>query len=80
MPYTTQQHLAARVASQYGYKIAEGTDPSEFQVGEGVIVLTRKGEPVMSGLIEKICQIDGSYCLDVGGTPWSSTQCIFRRM
>lgn len=80
MPYTTAQHHANRIYSALGYKIAEGAKLSEFQVGEGVIILNRKGEPMMSGLIEKIYEVDGEQCVDVGGTCWPQSQYLFRKM
>lgn len=80
MPYTSAEHQSNRIAAALGYKIAEGAQLSEFQVGEGIIILNRKGEPMMSGLIEKMYQLEGEQCIDVGGTCWPQSQYLFRKM
>lgn len=81
MPYTSAQHQQNRVYAALGYKILdEGVLLSEFQVGEGIIILNRKGEPMMSGLIEKLYQVEGESCVDVGGTCWPSSTYLFRKM
>jgi hypothetical protein len=81
MPYTTAQHMANRLAAAHGYKIAEGAKLSEFQVGEGIIILNRKGEPLMSGLIERIDTLDsGELAVVVGGSMWPQSEFLFRTM
>lgn len=79
--YTCAQHQANRIASLYGYKLAESVNLSEFKLGDGIIVLSKKGEPLMSGLIEKMYQsMSGERCVEVGGTPWNESQYMFRKM
>jgi len=81
MPYTSQQHLAARFASAHGYKIQEQIALSEFSVGEGIIVLNKKGEPMMSGQIEDMTtEGDGRMGVKVGDLWYHEANCIFRRL
>lgn len=53
MPYTTRQHMEARMAAAYGYTVS-GVPLAEFVPGDGIIVLTQKGEPINSGVIEEL--------------------------
>lgn len=50
------QRHTGNVAAMYGYKnIHEDTLPaSSFSEGDGVIVLTHKGEPIMSGQVSEV--------------------------
>ena len=61
MPYTTRQHMESRIAAAYGYNV-QGVPLSEFTIGDGIIVLTKKGEPINSGQIE-----DMTYMTDEDG-------------
>jgi hypothetical protein len=47
------QRLSNSIASAYGYKVQEShyTPINEFHIGDNAIVLTKKGEPIMSGTI-----------------------------
>jgi hypothetical protein len=80
MSYTARQHIDNRIASAYGYKIQEGINLSEFSVGEGIIILSRKGEPLMSGLIDAIESENGGMRVSVGEEWWNDTEYMFRRM
>lgn len=75
--YTSALHQSNRVASAYGYPIAEGLKLDEFQVGEGIIVINKKGEPLMSGTIEDMNEDQG---VKVGGTWFLATEHIYRRL
>jgi len=80
MSYTSAKHQANRIAAAYGYKIAEGVSLDEFQVGDGVIILNKKGEPMMSGPIEDIQETDAGKQVVVGDRVWSDVDYMFRRM
>jgi len=52
---TPEQRRTGNIAALYGYKVHEDTVAAEsFSPGDGAIVLTAKGEPVMSGTIEEV--------------------------
>jgi hypothetical protein len=92
MGYTPDQRRTNIVASAYGYRTAidENSVPlSEFSVGSGVIILTKKGEPIMSGPISEIrlavaAAPDGptpeSGALKVGNRWFSEDNYCFRRL
>jgi hypothetical protein len=69
----------------YGYKtsVMENTVAlSEFETGQGVIVLTKNGEPIMSGAIEDIRmpQYEGERAsLKLGGRWYHEGEYSFRR-
>ncbi len=75
--YTSAMHHQNRVAAMYGYKIAEGLKLSEFEVGEGIIVINKKGEPMMSGTIQDMNEENG---VQVGDNWWPSSDYIYRRL
>lgn len=56
MSYTPAQRKMATTAAMLGYKISEnfGEPIEEFKPGDGVIVVTNKGEPVNSGIVKAI--------------------------
>ena len=62
MPMTPEQVRMGRIASMHGYKnVHEDTvAAAAFRPGDGVIVLTVKGEPVMLGLIDDVREEDFS--------------------
>jgi hypothetical protein len=91
MTWTQEQRRTAAVAAALGYKnqnIKESSVPvSEFEVGDGVIVLTDRGEPIMSGQIEEIDVaevMDGGVTrasgIKVGRDWYYDTTSYFRRM
>lgn len=50
-----QQRRMNAIAAMYGYPVQEDTVPAaEFSPGDGVIVLTDKGEPIMSGKVTDV--------------------------
>jgi hypothetical protein len=86
--YSMHDQIQNRVAASLGYPIAEGVDARDLEVGDGVIVITRKGELLMTGQIESI-EVDESMedddgnspvSVSVGGTWWSEIDYIFRRL
>jgi len=79
--YTSQQHLQSRISSAYGYAV-QGVPLSEFEAGEGIIVLTQKGEPVMSGAIEDIGLDDTEEVMGVmvGDDWYFEDTYIYRRL
>jgi len=55
MPMSPEQRKMMQIASGFGYKVStNGVKVEDFQQGETAIVLTNKGEPIMSGQIEEI--------------------------
>lgn len=79
MTYSGQQRRTNAIASMYGYKTAvhENTVALEdFNVGDGAIVLTKNGEPIMSG---KIDEIDESS-IKIGDRRYYATEYSFRRI
>jgi len=82
MGYTSEQHRTARVYAALGYKqVLETVSLSEFSVGEGIIILNKNGEPMMSGVIDNIqTEDDGSMSVVVGEYVWDESTYIFRRM
>lgn len=86
--YTADQRKTNTVASAYGYRTAveENSIPvSEFSAGNGVIILTKKGEPIMSGPIGEIRSSINDDDFDEGaikvGTRWfDSKDYCFRRL
>lgn len=56
MNKSPEQMRMATIASLYGYKnTSEDTvSASRFLPGDGVIVLSSKGEPIMSGTVEDV--------------------------
>lgn len=56
MGMTPEQRRLGNIAAMYGFKnIHEDTHPAEdFQPGDGVIILTMKGEPIMSGKVTEV--------------------------
>lgn len=85
MPYTTRQHMEARVAAAYGYGV-QGVPLSEFTIGDGIIVLTNKGEPINSGQIENMqysTNEDGEEIASsvmVNGDWYTADESLFRVM
>lgn len=63
MGLTPEQRRLANIAAMYGHRnILEDTVPvSRFEPGDGAIVLTMKGEPVMSGTVTEIKPDDDLY-------------------
>jgi len=84
MVWTTNQRRSANIAAAYGYKTAirENTVAvNELAVGDGIIILTEKGEPIMSGQIEDIDMTDSnSPSVRVGGEWYCTRQYSFRRI
>lgn len=84
MGWTPEQRRSATIAAAFGYKTAimENTIPvSELSVGDGIIVLTEKGEPIMSGQIEDIGTTGGDPpAVKIGGEWYCSRQYSFRRI
>jgi hypothetical protein len=80
MGYTCQQHMQNRIAAQFGYKISEGELISTFKVGEGIIVLNRKGEPMMSGTVEGIETSTQGNSVKVGDNWYDDATYLFRVM
>lgn len=74
--YSTQQHIRNRERAAAGFKLEEGVAVSDFQVGEGIIILNLKGEPSMSGIIEKL----DDNGVSVGGTYFPCKEFIYRRL
>ena len=55
MPMSPDQRKMMQVASGYGYKVNQnGIKVEDFRQGDNAIVLTNKGEPIMTGAIEEI--------------------------
>lgn len=55
MGLTPDQRRTNNVAAAYGYRVNEDTIAAgAFTPGDGVIVLTAKGEPVMSGTVQEV--------------------------
>jgi hypothetical protein len=64
-----------------GYKTQPvGSPLKEFEVGDKVIVLTHKGEPVMSGEIVDTRQDETTSSAMVGDRWWDEASYTFRRM
>lgn len=79
MAWTAEQRRTHQFASMYGYKTAvmENTvPPSEISVGDGIIVLTDKGEPIMTGKVDEAK--DNSF--RIGEEWYSSSRYSFRRV
>ena len=69
MPLTPDQVITGNVASMYGYKNVHGDTvaAAAFTPGDGAIILTAKGEPVMSGTVQEVRDNpDGSSAIKVG--------------
>lgn len=81
MSWSANDRKTAALASMFGYRVSrleEGTySPSDFSLGDGVIVLTRKGEPVMSGNIAEFGYDKSSLRI---GEKWYTDQYMFRKM
>ena len=76
-----------RIASMYGYKYAAHTnDLSEFAEGSNIVVLTKNGQPIMSGKVESVDlpDQDDSYPyvsrVKVAGEWYGSNYHMFRHM
>ena len=55
MPMSPDQRKTMQVAAGFGYKVnTNGVKVESFKQGDVAIVLTNKGEPIMSGAIEEI--------------------------
>jgi hypothetical protein len=78
--YTTGQHQQNRVAAALGYKITEGEPATNFLQGDNIIILTKKGEPVMSGEISKLVMTPNGIVFTVGGNEYGESLYQFRRM
>jgi hypothetical protein len=46
--YTVMQD---RIYGSLGYKIPDTFESKDFKVGDSVIVVTKKGEPIMTGAV-----------------------------
>lgn len=84
MPYTTRQHMEARIAAAYGYTL-NGVPLDEFAPGDGIIVLTQKGEPVVTGQVEELRfgveeEKDVPVSCRVGDMWYGKDQYLFRVM
>jgi len=79
MPYTWAERRDNVAYSNLGYKIEEGPSIEEFLPGEAIIVITKKGEPVMSGRIEQILSTpETESSVLVNGKWFSSADYYFR--
>lgn len=84
MPLTPNQRRTGNIAAMYGYKhVHEDTvAAAAFRPGDGVIVLTSKGEPVMSGLVDAVRESDfsGNAAVKVGDLWYYEGEYKFRVM
>ena len=86
MPYTPEQRKMATVAAMHGYKISEqfGVPIKEFKLGDGVIVITNRGEPINSGLIDKIDypneEMGTTGAVQIGDDYYPADNYFFRRL
>lgn len=81
MSFTPNQRRTGNVAALYGYKnIYEDTvAAAAFTPGDGAIILTAKGEPVMSGIVQEVRDNpDGSSAIKVGDDWYYEGQYKFR--
>lgn len=75
------QHMA-RIYSMMGYKnnlIRDTVPANEFSKGDNIIVLTKNGEPVMSGVVEDTIAYDSYIEIKVGNKLYSATEYFFKR-
>jgi hypothetical protein len=87
MAYTPNQRRTNQVAAAYGYRtsVMENTVAvGEFEVGQGAIILTKKGEPIMSGPIDEIREpveeYDEEGAIQIGGRWFAARDYSFRRV
>lgn len=86
MPYDAETQRTYTLASAYGYRIPEQVPITEFKVGDGVIVITNKGEPVVSGQISEIIYPDDKSeypqpgYLRVGEQVYHASSYMFRHL
>ncbi len=76
MSYSSGYHAEQRIYAQLGYKMSDIIPVEELVLGDKIIVLTPKGEPVMSGSIDEIT--DGR--VRISDMCYNSTEYVFRRM
>lgn len=83
MTQSTEQRRMMQIASGLGYKVNEGqmTKVEDFEPGDGAVVFTMKGEPIMTGPIEEIRDSDdiSSGGLRIGDQWYYSDTYFFRR-
>jgi hypothetical protein len=64
--YTVMQD---RIYGSLGYKIPDTFESKDFKVGDSVIVVTKKGEPIMTGAVSDIKNaslfVDGGWYPDI---------------
>lgn len=83
--YSRDQRRTNQLAHMYGYKssVMENTVPlGEFETGQGAIVLTKNGEPIMSGRIDdvRLPQYEGEHgALKIGDRWFHANEYSFRR-
>jgi hypothetical protein len=84
MGWTAEQRRTATIAAGYGYRnsIREQSLPAaDISVGDGLIVLTDKGEPIMSGQVAALeTSPGGEYQVKIGEEWYCSRQHSFRRI
>jgi len=80
---TPEQVRTNRLASMYGYKVNEDTvAAAAFRPGDKAIVLTAKGEPIMSGFVDEVREEDfsGRAAIKMGGQWFYEGEYKFRVM
>lgn len=84
MPMTPEQVRMGRIASMHGYRnVHEDTVPAaDLFPGDNCIVLTSKGEPVMSGTINDVREDDfgGHSAIKIGDMWYYEGEYKFRNM
>lgn len=84
MNLSAEQRRMRALASMYGYKVSSMQEStvsvSEFSVGQGAIVLTMKGEPLMSGTVEEIRldEVGDGSAIRVGNRWFEASHYAFR--
>jgi hypothetical protein len=81
---TPERKRMSRIAAMYGYKVQETTLPAtDFQAGDGVIVLDSTGQPVVSGTVEEVNDgtgVGGQQSLRVNGQWYYDDSFKFRAL
>ena len=81
MPLSQFQRQMALTAGRLGYKFNESLVPLEnLDIGENVIILTKKGEVTMTGKVEDMMQDDSGYAVMVGERWFHDDSYNFRRV
>ena len=86
MSYTPTQHQQNRVSAMYGYPAAGGVSLDEFLLGDGIIVMTSKGEPILTGQVEQFSEMpteEGGIeraSVQVSGNWYPCSDYSFRRL